>query len=113
MKLKQLRTSKKLTQQYMADFLNVTKTAYFNYEKGISEPNIQSLIKLADFFKISVDELINHNFATVYDSTDDELLKIVHQLNPIEKGKVIGYARSRVEAQSEIKDIKIRTGYRE
>ena len=35
---------------------------YQQYEQGKFEPNIEKLVKLADTFGISVDELIGHEF---------------------------------------------------
>ena len=33
---------------------------YQNYERGLREPNLSALVALADFYGISVDELICH-----------------------------------------------------
>ena len=55
--LKILRKQKNLTQQQMANILNVSQQAYARYEKGDREPDLSTLIKLAEFFKISLDYL--------------------------------------------------------
>ena len=60
MRLKELRLSKNLKQQEIANSLNINRMKYNHYELGNSEPNIGTLIKLADFYKITVDELIGH-----------------------------------------------------
>ena len=57
-RLKQLRTSKSLTQKEVADFLEITVTAYQNYEYDKRDMNIKSLTALADYFDVSVDYLI-------------------------------------------------------
>lgn len=62
-KLKQLRLEKHLTQSDMAKMLDITVSAYGNYELGQREPNLETLIKLADYFQVSVDYLIGHDNA--------------------------------------------------
>lgn len=61
--LKQHRKQKGLTQKAVADAIEISLRGYQQYEQGKFEPNIARLIKLADLFEISVDELIGHNFS--------------------------------------------------
>lgn len=53
--LKELRKSKNLTQNEISKEINITQRAYSFYETGKREPNIDTLIKLADFYKVSLD----------------------------------------------------------
>jgi len=53
-----LRTSKGLPQSEIAKRLGITRSAYTYYETGRSEPSISSLIILASFYEISLDDLI-------------------------------------------------------
>ena len=55
--LRNLRTKKKITQQEMAEQLNITQATYNRYEKGTREPDIKTLIKIADYYEISLDLL--------------------------------------------------------
>jgi transcriptional regulator with XRE-family HTH domain len=55
--LKSLRKKRGLTQQQVADYLNVTHAAYNFYERGSREPNITTLIRLADLFDVPLDLL--------------------------------------------------------
>ena len=59
--LKELRISEGLTQNDMASFLQVADTTYPSYEQGRSEPNIETIIKLARFFKVSTDYLLGND----------------------------------------------------
>lgn len=111
-KLKEIRKKFNLTQQDIAKILNIPKTTYSNYEQGVSDPTTLILVTLADYYKVSLDELIGRDFAIPTDSLEDELLQTFRQLDLANKGKVIGFAVDRVKAQTEIKDIKIRTGYK-
>ena len=42
----------------MANFLNITTSAYGYYEQGKRNPDPKTLIKLSDFFNVSVDYLL-------------------------------------------------------
>ena len=42
----------------MSKILNLGSTTYQSYEQEVSEPNIEVLIKIANFYNISVDELL-------------------------------------------------------
>ncbi len=57
--LKEVRKSCYLTQKQVATLLNVVESCYANWEQGRTEPNIEMLRKLAEIFKISIDDLIN------------------------------------------------------
>jgi len=57
-KLKQCRTQKKMTQQNIADILNVSRKTVSGWENGRSYPDVNLLISISDIFHISVDDLI-------------------------------------------------------
>lgn len=57
-RLKQLRTDKKLTQAELSYDLGIAKTTLAAYEQGKSEPSIETLIKISDYFDVTVDYLI-------------------------------------------------------
>mgnify|MGYP001069470517 CR=1 FL=1 len=61
-KLKQLRLLLGCTQTQMADLLGITARGYRNYELGAREPELSVLIKLADHFNVSLDELVGRQF---------------------------------------------------
>ncbi len=47
-----------LTQCQIADYLHIAQPSYIRYEKGRAEPSIDTLIRLADLFDVTVDYLI-------------------------------------------------------
>lgn len=59
-RLKQLRVSKGLSQQSVADELQITQQAYANYEAGKRTPDVQNLSKLANFFNTSIDYILGN-----------------------------------------------------
>ena len=48
----------KVTQRQMAEFLQIAQPSYIRYENGTSEPSLESLVKIADYFDVSVDYLL-------------------------------------------------------
>lgn len=58
--LRKLRMSKDISQQRLADILEITQQAVYKYEKDKTEPDISTLILLADYFGTTVDYLIGH-----------------------------------------------------
>ena len=58
-KLKQLRNSEGLTQQQLAEKLQLSRVNYTRYETDAVRPDYETLIKLADFYDISLDELFD------------------------------------------------------
>ena len=58
-KLQELRKQKGLTQEELAVSLYVSRTAISKWESGRGYPNIESLKDIANFFSVTVDELLS------------------------------------------------------
>lgn len=57
--LQTLRKSKGLSQEKLAEVLGISRQAVAKWEVGQSYPDIAKLIALSEFFKVSIDELVN------------------------------------------------------
>ena len=57
-RLKELRLDNSLTQAELANALSVDQRTVSNWEKGIREPDFESLMKIARYFNVSADYLI-------------------------------------------------------
>ncbi|MBR1806279.1 MAG: helix-turn-helix transcriptional regulator [Selenomonadaceae bacterium] len=57
-RLKSLRLENKVTQQSVADALGVTVGNVQKFEYGTARPKLENVIKLADFFNVSLDYLV-------------------------------------------------------
>ena len=57
-RLKTLRKMKDITQEQLADYMNVSPQAVSRWETGVTSPDISVLPQLAALFNISVDELL-------------------------------------------------------
>ena len=57
-RVKQLRKNKHLTGEQLGNILGITKTGISYWENGRSVPDNEMLLKLADFFDVSIDYLL-------------------------------------------------------
>lgn len=74
--LKVLRDRKKRTQQDLADFIGIKRSILNNYEHAISNPSIENLLLISEYFNININTLLTVDFAKLSGS----------QLNELEKG---------------------------
>jgi transcriptional regulator with XRE-family HTH domain len=59
--IKTLRHQSGISQQTLAEAVGIARSTLAEYERGKTEPNIDTLIKLAAYFKVSLDQLICKN----------------------------------------------------
>lgn len=62
--LKILRKSKGLTQNDIATVFETNKPLISNYELGRHNPPLETLIKIADYFSVSIDALLLHDMSS-------------------------------------------------
>ena len=62
-KLKQFRKARDLTQEQLADVFNVASQTVSRWETGTNCPDIEMLPALADFFEVTVDDLLGVDIA--------------------------------------------------
>jgi len=59
-RLRETRKSHGLTQNWVANDLGISQQNLSRYEKGITEPDLETLSQLADYYGVSTDFLINN-----------------------------------------------------
>ena len=72
-KIMTMRNEKNLSQEQLAEKLNVTRQTISNWENGKFYPDIDSLVNLSKFFNISLDDLLSYDDKVLdylKDSTD-------------------------------------------
>lgn len=82
--LKDLREEKNLTQNELAKLICVSRSSINAYENNTNDPSLDVLVKIADFFNVSLDYLLgrtlertNHNLLP---NKDRELISQLHSL---------------------------------
>ena len=58
--LRALREDRDLSQKQLAELLRVHQTTYSDYERGNINIPVDALIQLADFYKTSIDYLVDY-----------------------------------------------------
>lgn len=56
--LRNLRNSKGLSQKELTDRLNINRSTYARYETSSTQPDFNTLAKLADFYDVSIDYIL-------------------------------------------------------
>ena len=77
--LLELRKAQKKTQQDVANYLSVSRQCYNRYETGARECDYNTLIRLADYFGVSVDYLLDHTPKT--DETNPNTINIIKKMS--------------------------------
>lgn len=91
--IKQIREEKGLTQQQLAELINMHRSNYSKVESGERDLSIDAINKIAKFFGMTIDQLVNFDGAmpqeiTVEDKTLLEQVKLMQELEPEEKSMV-------------------------
>ena len=97
--LKELRKELNITQKDLAKKLDLTQATISDWEVSKVEPSIEWLIRIADFFNVSIDYLVGReddfgNVNVITNSselTKDEqaLLNCFHKLGPFEREAIL------------------------
>ena len=61
MRLRELRVERNMSQQRLAMELSMTQNTISRYENGEREPGIKELIRIADYFNVSLDYLLERS----------------------------------------------------
>lgn len=72
--LRKLRRDKDVTQEQLAEYLNISKQAVSKWETGNSQPDMEMQIKLAKYFDVTIDYLLGRNIK------DDEYMELYNQV---------------------------------
>ena len=101
-KIKELREEQQISQYQLALALQLPRYILSNIEQGRTEPNLDYLVKLADYFGVTTDELLGReNFATgnvvitgTQLSEDERQLVDLYRALPLrDKAQLIGFAK--------------------
>lgn len=72
-RLRGIRMKRKITQQSMADLLNISLNAYQKYEQSERSPSLDCLVRIADILDVSLDYLLcRDDFTKSHAASADE-----------------------------------------
>lgn len=91
--LEELLKSHKISQSKLADILQITQSAVNKYVLGKAEPSLENLCKIADYFHISLDELVGRDTRLIntacLDNKTQEVINTVLNMSPDEVEKLL------------------------
>lgn len=96
--LKQLRSQKNILQRDVADYLGVDRTTYVRYENGDCSLNPDMLIKLSDYYGVSVDYILGKTnipqpLNEKLEGVEFALYGEIHDLTEEEKQDILSYVK--------------------
>jgi len=95
-RLKSLRIQNNMTQQFVADSINVARTTIAGYETKDRQPSHEKLNDLAELFNVSIDYLLEEYDENALPSEeqsylDQQVLTLYNKLTPASKKEVLKY----------------------
>lgn len=110
MKIEQLRKEKGLSQDNLAKQLNIERRTIANYENNEINNKISNLIKIADFFNVSLDYLFERQFNNQigYIREDrKELIKMINEMSENDVKEISAYIKGYIAGKSGNTNFKI------
>lgn len=96
-RLKELRSFHGIKQRDIAELLGIDRTTYGKYETGASEPDFNTIERIADFYNVTVDYLFGRsNGVNNVFSIRLKMLRKEHDITQEELANSIGVSRSAV-----------------
>lgn len=106
-KIRSLIDERNLTQKQVAIDLNIAPSTMGGYVQGSSEPDFETLKRLANYFDVSTDYLLDIHTSKSNNYLEDELLRVFRSMTEeqqslfIEQGKV--FVRLNQKAKDKLK----------
>lgn len=103
-RLRDLREDSDKTQKEVADFLGIVQVQYHRYETGKREIPYHMVIKLAEFYNVSLDYisgLTNDKMGLTKSSLNEKetkLIKFFRELNDFQQGRLLERAEALLES---------------
>lgn len=81
--LRELRTEKKLTQEQFAEIIGMTNRSISRWENGVNMPDFDVLIQIAEYFDVSIEEILDgeRRTSSMDNETEETLLKVADYNN--------------------------------
>lgn len=98
--IRNARIKANLKQSELATMLNVGQTTISNWETGYSAPDLESLRKLSDIFKISIDELLGNKKAPAVEQNGERSVLDITDLSPENRDRLEDYLHLLLDSQN-------------
>ena len=92
-KLRNLLIERDITQKQLAEHLNIGVSTLGNYMQSTREPDYQTLIKLADYFDVTIDYLLDRKSTQTARHMEGELLRVFRAMTKEQQEIYIGQGK--------------------
>jgi transcriptional regulator with XRE-family HTH domain len=101
-KIRQLRTQAGLTQERIAEKLEITFQQVQKYEKGLTKVNLIKLQQIAEIFQVPVSAFFEESTHQIYNLTEEELelLQAFRDINDTLRSSIIEITRNLKKSKS-------------
>ncbi len=80
--LRSLLEEKMITQKQMADDLNIAASTIGNYIRNLRQPDFDTVRRIAQYFGVSTDYLLNYNSDKEFNKLENDLLRVFRAMTP-------------------------------
>ncbi|HFU4377165.1 TPA: helix-turn-helix domain-containing protein [Streptococcus suis] len=108
-KIKDFRLSRNMTQKELAERIGMGDTTIVNYEKGIRTPKKNTLFKISEVLKTSIDDFFPPITTTAPNSLIEQISDKVVQLHQDRQKNVLSYATEQLDEQERATTISDKT----
>lgn len=88
-RLKELRIQRSLSQEAVARIIGITRSAYSHYEINNRQPVYDTLIKLAAFFSVTTDYIIDGDSRAAGTAETREIIRLLNNMNQVKRKESI------------------------
>lgn len=104
MNIKTFRLSIGKTQKEVAEAVGLTQFTYSNYESGKTQPDFDTLVKLADYFHTTVDAILGHEVPYLLDKStltpkQRKLVELATKVDDNTCELAVAYISGRIEGE--------------
>ncbi len=82
LKIRELREEFQMTQKELAEKVSSAQRNVSNWENGVNEPDLDTVVKLCEIFHVGLEELFGFEADSAVSAADRELLSKIKKLTP-------------------------------
>ena len=97
LRIKEFREELHFTQNELAEKINNVQRNVSNWETGVNEPDCETILRLADIFDISLDELFGREPVTLeqqsFTGVEKQIISFLHKLSDTQKYALLQFLK--------------------
>ena len=91
LKIRELREEFQMTQKELAEKLSSAQRNVSNWENGVNEPDLDTVVRLCEIFHVGLDELFGRTSGAELSPADRALLAKIKKLSPAQSAALAAF----------------------